>query len=143
MAGMSLPLPLSHPLWYLPVLVVGACIGSFLNVVIHRLPRDLSVNEPKRSFCPRCGYAIPMHLNLPLVSWLVLRGKCANCGGRIAFRYFAVELLTTVLFGVVWWLFGERAPAAAPFLLLLVALLIPITFIDAEHLVIQIGRAHV
>lgn len=136
---MTPPLPLSHPLWYLPVLMVGACIGSFLNVVIYRVPRDLSVNEPKRSFCPRCEYAIPMHLNLPLISWLMLRGKCANCGGRISFRYFAVELLTAVLFGVVWWLFGEQAPAVTPFLFLLMALLVPITFIDAEHLVIPLS----
>jgi len=137
MAGMFPPL--SHPLWYLPVVLLGACVGSFLNVVIYRVPRDMSVNEPKRSFCPRCEYPIPMYLNLPVISWLMLRGKCANCGGRIAFRYFGVELLTAVLFGVVWCLFGGVAPAVTPLLMLLMALLVAITFIDAEHLVIPLS----
>ena len=61
--------------------VLGACIGSFLNVCIYRMPLGLSVNEPKRSFCPSCKYQIPLHHNIPLLTWLVLRGKCANCGG--------------------------------------------------------------
>lgn len=130
--------PLDDPLWGLAGFLIGACIGSFLNVVIYRLPRDLSVNEPRRSFCPRCKAQIAMRHNLPMVSWLWLRGKCANCGGRIAFRYFAVELLTACLFLVVWLQFGGTAPLVVPLLWLLVALLIAITFIDIEHLVIPL-----
>src|ERR1700682_4314776 len=82
--------------------VLGATVGSFLNVCIYRLPRDLSVNRPRRSFCPSCKKEIPWYQNLPLISWIVLRGRCANCGGKIAFRYFAVELVTALLFLAVW-----------------------------------------
>src|SRR5688500_10978207 len=82
--------------------VLGASIGSFLNVCIYRLPRDLSVNNPRRSFCPACNRPIPWSQNLPLISWMVLRGKCANCRAPIAFRYFAVELITALLFLAVW-----------------------------------------
>ncbi|MGH8525718.1 MAG: prepilin peptidase, partial [Gammaproteobacteria bacterium] len=82
--------------------ILGAAVGSFLNVSIYRLPVDLSVNKPRRSFCPACKTPIPWHQNLPLISWLLLRGRCANCGSKIAFRYFAVELLTALLFLAIW-----------------------------------------
>ena len=125
--------PFDHPLWLLPAFLLGACIGSFLNVVIYRVPLGLSVNKPKRSFCPHCKAAIPLCLNVPLVSWLWLRGKCASCKAPIPFRYFAVELLTALLFAAIWWLFP---PQAAVFLWGYAALLVAITFIDAEHLIV-------
>lgn len=132
--------PLDHWLWLVPAFLIGACIGSFLNVVIYRVPLGLSVNEPKRSFCPRCRKPIPMSLNLPLVSWLWLRGKCRECGARIAFRYFAVELLTALCFMAVWRVFIPVAPVAVVVLLwLVVALWISISFIDAEHMIIPSG----
>ena len=112
---------------------LGAAVGSFLNVCIYRLPRDLSVNEPRRSFCPACKKAIPWHQNIPLLSWLALRGKCANCGSRIAFRYFAVELLTALLFLAVWLVFPWQI---ALVYWVFVALLIAATFIDFEHFII-------
>ena len=113
--------------------VLGAAIGSFLNVCIHRLPRDLSVNEPRRSFCPACKKSIPWQQNLPLLSWLWLRGKCANCGNRIAFRYFLVELLTAFLFLAVWLAFPW--PIALVYWVF-VSLLVAATFIDFEHFII-------
>src|SRR3954469_14917522 len=113
--------------------VLGAAIGSFLNVVIYRLPLDLSVNEPKRSFCPSCKTPIAWHHNLPLISWLHLRGRCPNCGARIAVRYLLVELLTGLMFLVVWrWFPWDVAIAYW----VLVSLLIAATFIDFEHFII-------
>jgi leader peptidase (prepilin peptidase)/N-methyltransferase len=113
--------------------VLGAAIGSFLNVCIYRLPRDLSVNEPRRSFCPSCKKPIPWQQNLPLFSWLLLRGKCANCGSRIGFRYFAVELLTALLFLAVWLAFPW--PITLVYWIF-VSLLVVATFIDFEHFII-------
>jgi leader peptidase (prepilin peptidase) / N-methyltransferase len=113
--------------------VFGTAVGSFLNVCIYRLPRDLSVNEPRRSFCPSCKQPIPWQQNLPLVSWLLLRGKCASCGSKIAFRYFAVELLTALLFLAVWLAFP--GPIALVYWVF-VSLLVAATFIDFEHFII-------
>lgn len=113
--------------------ILGAAVGSFLNVCIYRLPRDLSVNEPRRSFCPVCRKPIPWHQNLPLISWLLLRGRCANCGSKISFRYFAVELLTALLFLAVWQSFSWQLAIAY---WIFVSLLIAGTFIDFEHFII-------
>ncbi|MGI8820887.1 MAG: prepilin peptidase [Chthoniobacterales bacterium] len=113
--------------------VLGAVVGSFLNVCIYRLPLDLSVNEPKRSFCPSCKKQIPWHQNLPLFSWLFLRGRCAHCGARIAFRYFAVELLTALFFFAVWRSFPPDVALAS---WVFVSLLLAATFIDFEHFII-------
>ena len=113
--------------------VLGAVVGSFLNVCIYRLPLDLSVNEPRRSFCPACKKPIPWHQNLPLISWLVLRGRCANCGNKIAFRYFAVELLTALLFLAIWQAFPWQIAIAY---WVFVSLVIAATFIDFEHFII-------
>lgn len=138
--------PLDHLAWWLAAFVLGTCVGSFLNVVIYRMPLGISVNDPKRSFCPGCKAPIPMRRNIPLVSWLALRGKCPDCGGRISVRYFAVELLTGLLFSAVWWVVVERAGAdrlewshaAALPLWFLVSALVAISFIDAEHLIIPL-----
>lgn len=113
--------------------VLGACVGSFLNVCIYRLPRELSVNQPRRSFCPSCKTPIPWQQNLPLVSWLVLRGRCANCKARISFRYFGVEMLTGLFFLLVWRTF---VPQVALCYWVFVSLVIAATFIDFEHFII-------
>jgi leader peptidase (prepilin peptidase)/N-methyltransferase len=124
--------------------ILGASIGSFLNVCIYRMPLDMSVNEPKRSFCPSCKYQIPWFWNLPLISWLSLGGKCANCGAKISFRYFGVELLTGLLFLAVWWRVwmhprpewhGQGWVLALPYWILAAALVVA-TFIDFEHYII-------
>lgn len=129
-------LPLEPWSWLVPAFFLGACIGSFLNVVIYRVPLGMSVNKPRRSFCPLCKHEIPMWQNIPLVSWLWLRGKCAACRAPIPFRYFGVELLTAVLFVAVAWVFAPQSLAVTGLLWVLMALLVSITFIDAEHLII-------
>ena len=113
--------------------VLGAVVGSFLNVCIYRMPLDLSVNEPRRSFCPACKKQLKWYQNIPLLSWLFLRGRCANCGSRIAFRYFAVELLTGLLFLAIWRQFPWQIALAY---WVFVSLLIVGTFIDFEHFII-------
>lgn len=79
----------------------GLIFGSFLNVCIYRMPRDLSVVQP-RSACPACQTPIAAYDNIPVLSWLVLRGRCRACKTPISFRYAAVELLTGILFAVAW-----------------------------------------
>ncbi len=127
---------LDHWIWLIPAFLIGACIGSFLNVVIYRVPLGLSVNDPKRSFCPQCKKPIPIWLNVPLVSWLWLRGKCAECGGAISSRYFWVELLTGILFVAAWRVYP---PQVVVFMWGMLALWVAIAFIDAEHLIIPTG----
>jgi leader peptidase (prepilin peptidase)/N-methyltransferase len=90
--------------------VLGAVVGSFLNVVIHRLPRGESIVSPG-SRCPACGHAIRPWHNLPIVGWLLLRGRCHDCGARIGVRYPLVEVATGVLFALVAERFGPSPSA--------------------------------
>jgi leader peptidase (prepilin peptidase)/N-methyltransferase len=125
----------------------GTCIGSFLNVCIHRIPRELSVVKP-RSFCPGCERTIPWYCNVPILSYVLLRGKCRFCGVRISARYVTVELLVGLLFLLTWLKF-DTMPGARPLALapieawplvpiywLLVSGLVLGTFVDFEHLII-------
>ncbi|MDD5198599.1 MAG: prepilin peptidase [Terrimicrobiaceae bacterium] len=111
----------------------GAVVGSFLNACIHRLPRGISLDNPRRSFCPHCKAAIPWHRNLPIISWLLLRGRCGSCGAPISPRYLLVEILTGAAFLALWLKFGLPL---APIYALFAALLITATFIDFEHYII-------
>ena len=119
---------------------LGATVGSFLNVCIYRIPLEQSVNDPKRSFCPSCKYAIPFYHNIPLVSWLLLRGKCANCKTPFSMRYWWVELLTAVVFLIIWrWVGGVENWQMAIVYWVFLAMLITATFIDFEHFIIPDG----
>jgi leader peptidase (prepilin peptidase)/N-methyltransferase len=111
------------------VLAVGACLGSFLNVVIARLPARRSIVKP-RSSCPRCGMPIAWYDNVPLLSWLLLRGKCRDCGQPISPRYPLIELLTAVLCFAVWRRFGA-APIALGYAAFACAL-VALTWIDVD-----------
>lgn len=119
----------------LPILagVFGLVVGSFLNVVIARVPAGLSVVSPG-SRCPRCGHALAWYENVPLVSWLALRGRCRGCGAAISLRYPAVELLVGLLFAGCALRFGPSWELLRGFLL--VGFLVPLGFIDLEHWVL-------
>jgi leader peptidase (prepilin peptidase)/N-methyltransferase len=121
--------------WSLVFFCFGCIVGSFLNVCIYRMPRDESVVSPP-SHCPHCNYSIPWYLNIPLVTWLYLRGKCANCGAPISVRYFLVELLTGLVFLGGWLQFGAQSALVALVMCLLLAGFIVATFIDFEHFII-------
>ncbi len=110
--------------------LVAAVVGSFLNVVIYRVPLGKSVVAP-RSSCPCCGHAIRAWHNVPILSWIVLRGRCADCGARISARYPCVEFLNVLLWLALWGRFGLGAAALvlAPFLSALLAL----WFTDWDH----------
>jgi leader peptidase (prepilin peptidase)/N-methyltransferase len=121
--------------WSLVFFVFGCNIGSFLNVCIYRLPLGQCIVSPP-SHCPHCNYSIPWYLNVPLVTWLWLRGKCRNCGAPISVRYFLVELLTGIVFLSCWNVFGRQSAALALVYCLFLSGLIVATFIDFEHFII-------
>ncbi|MGH7336880.1 MAG: prepilin peptidase, partial [Myxococcota bacterium] len=107
---MNVALSVPDRAWAGVALVLGLCVGSFLNVVIHRLPRDESIVHPS-SHCPSCKTPVRWYDNLPLLSYLWLRGRCRGCGARISLRYPIVELLTGALFAVVALRFGPTPMA--------------------------------
>jgi leader peptidase (prepilin peptidase)/N-methyltransferase len=113
--------------------VFGAIIGSFLNVVVHRVPLEKSIVFPN-SRCPSCGMAIAFYDNIPVVSYIVLGAKCRHCKTGISFRYPAVELLTAALFVAVAW--HDGLSAALPFDLVFASALLALVFIDAEHMIL-------
>ena len=128
---------------WIPVFIFlfGLAIGSFLNVCIYRISyrilhpdSDVSVNSPRRSFCPTCNETISAYDNIPILSYLLLRGKCRHCNAPISVLYPLVELATAGLFLVMYYRFGFTLE----FLLALVfvAVLVPIFVIDAQHYII-------
>jgi leader peptidase (prepilin peptidase)/N-methyltransferase len=127
--------PVPFHFWSLVFFVFGAVVGSFLNVCIYRMPLGQSVVSPP-SHCPHCNYSIPWYLNIPLITWLYLRGKCKNCGAPISIRYFLVELLTGITFMACWLTFGRQSALLSLIYALLLAGLIVATFIDFEHFII-------
>jgi len=124
-------LPRAYWTFLIAAFVFGCCVGSYLNVVIYRLPLGLSTHDPKRSFCPLCKYPIPFYCNIPVLSWLLLRGKCANCKSDIPLRYPMVELLTGLLFAAAMIRFGYDLKVFAGFVFL--SLCVAGSYIDIDH----------
>lgn len=113
--------------------IVGSCIGSFLNVCIYRIPQKLSV-AAGRSFCPSCDTPIKPYDLIPILSYILLRGKCRSCGARISPRYIIVEALTGALFAATAAIYGLTL--LTPLYLVFICCLICVAFIDAEHMYI-------
>jgi leader peptidase (prepilin peptidase)/N-methyltransferase len=113
--------------------LLGLCVGSFLNVVIYRLPRHESLASPP-SRCPGCGVAVAPRDNIPVLSWLLLRGRCRNCKTAISWRYPLVEALTAVL--AVCVVISKGADRDAWLGLAFVLVLVPCALIDLEHRII-------
>jgi leader peptidase (prepilin peptidase)/N-methyltransferase len=115
------------------IFIAGLCVGSFLNVCIYRLPAGRSIVRPA-SACGKCGTAIRWYDNLPVISYMVLRGRCRACGAGFSPRYPLVELLTGLCALAVWMQFGAH-PQTLIYFLFIAALLV-ITFIDIDHRII-------
>ncbi len=116
------------------IFILGACIGSFLNVCIYRWPQEKSVRTPSRSYCPHCEKTIPWYDNIPLVSYSLLGGKCRSCKKSISFQYFFVELLTAVTFLIFYLKFGLSS-FLLPYLVMVSAFIVA-TFVDFRHRII-------
>ncbi len=123
----------SPPEMMLIVFAAGLCIGSFLNVCIYRIPESKSIVTPPSS-CPSCGYRIRYYDNIPIASYLFLRGKCRQCHARISLRYPMVELLTGLF--ALWVFFRLGLSLQALVYFAFIATLLVITFIDIDHRII-------
>lgn len=115
---------------------LGAIIGSFLNVVIVRLPRGGSLNEPKRSSCPHCHRTIPWWENIPILSWVFLRGRCSGCRQKISIQYPLIELATGLIFSSCYVFFPW--PLAIAYIIF-ISLLLVAAVIDLQHWIIPNG----
>ncbi len=115
--------------------MVGLCVGSFLNVVIYRVPEKMSLAYPS-SHCPQCGYQLKWYDNIPVLSYIILGGKCRKCKQHIPFRYTAVEILNTVLWLLCAFVYAQDAPIYAVINAIVCSLLICVAFIDLEHMLI-------
>jgi leader peptidase (prepilin peptidase) / N-methyltransferase len=127
------------PQWsWLLALCIGAAVGSFLNMLIYRLPRRLSFSNPRRSFCPECRHSLAVIDLFPLFSWLSTGGKCRYCRKPIAVRYFLVEVLVGGLYAGLWhrYLIASFEPVRMGFYMLAAAALVAIIFIDWELFII-------
>ncbi|HMO18445.1 MAG TPA: prepilin peptidase [Oligoflexia bacterium] len=119
---------------YITALLLGLIIGSFLNVLIYRLPRKISVLDPVRSFCPECNTQIAWYDNIPVIGWLILGGKCRSCKAKISPLYPFIEICSGILAISSLWFFGVNETALLCYLFF--AILLVITVIDLQFMII-------
>lgn len=115
--------------------ILGLCVGSFLNVVIYRVPKKMSLAKPN-SHCPACQYQLRWYDNIPVLSYVILRGKCRSCKTHISFRYTAVEIANTLLWLLCAFLFWEKSIPIACIYMIVSSVFLCIFFIDLEHQII-------
>jgi len=127
---------------YLSIFIFGLCVGSFLNVVVYRLPKGIKISGG-RSFCPNCNKKIIWRENIPLFSYLFLKGKCSSCKRKISIQYPIIELITGLLFLLAWRKISLLYFDSTPYLIIslfycfiIIAILIAIFFIDLKHYII-------
>ena len=116
------------------IFMFGLCIGSFLNVCIYRLPSSMSIVDPSRSICPKCNSAISFYDNIPVFSYLWLKGRCRHCQAPISLRYPLVELMTGIIAVDIYFMFGPTLAGVIYFIF--ISSLLVITFIDIDHKII-------
>ena len=143
MLGLALPLAIHLAFLF----ALGACVGSFLNVVAHRMPQDMSLVKPA-SHCPTCKHPVGWYDNIPVLSWFLLRGRCRHCHSRFSIQYAIVELLTGLLFvGFYWTYFQIAARSGMPTFaqggwlvygghMVLISALMASSLVDLEHWII-------
>lgn len=122
-----------EPIFFIFIFILGLIVGSFLNVCIYRLPRNVSIISPPSS-CPACNTPIKPYDNIPVLSYIFLRGKCRKCREKISMRYPVVELLNGIFYAAVFYFFGLGWHL--PFLLFFSSAMIVITFIDLDFQII-------
>ena len=120
--------------------ILGLCVGSFLNVVIYRIPEGLSLSYPP-SHCPSCNYKLKWYDNIPVLSYLMLGGKCRGCRGHISFRYTAVEILNTLLWILSAYIYRENMPYGI-ISMIMISVFVSVFFIDLERGIIP-DRFHI
>ena len=124
------------PLWFMAIVffVYGSFFGSFANVLIFRLQKDPPISLFKKSYCPHCLYSIPFYLNIPILSWFILRGACLNCSKSFSFRYATVEILMSLLFVGLFLIIGWKWFLLEA--LVFTVALVSASFIDWDQMII-------
>ncbi len=120
---------------YFFAVLLGLCVGSFLNVLIYRLPNNMNIAVPG-SHCPQCGYKLKWYDNIPVVSYCILRGKCRSCGGKISFRYTLVELGNAALWAGCVAIFWNTSIPVACISAVSLSILLTMTCTDLEYLIV-------